>query len=84
MLSPADKILYATLLESLLASSTDDPWAIEATISYPQHNYTNLRVAIHRSQVYRCHMTTEHQETVHYLTETNNGRRVSLYDIVDF
>lgn len=42
-LSPADKTLYATLLESLLGSSTGIPWAIQAVTSYPRHNTATLQ-----------------------------------------
>ncbi|KAE8344769.1 hypothetical protein BDV24DRAFT_160076 [Aspergillus arachidicola] len=84
VLSPTDKILYATFLESLLGSSTDISWAIQAVTSPPQQNTATLLVTTHRSQIYRSHISIEHQETVQYLTKTNNGRSVSLHRLVDF
>ncbi|QMW28669.1 hypothetical protein G4B84_003958 [Aspergillus flavus NRRL3357] len=83
-LSPADKTLYATLLESLLGSSTDIPWAIQAVTSYPRHNTATLQVTIHRSRVYKSYIRVEHQETVQYLMETNKGLSVSLHELVNF
>ena len=83
-LSPADKILYATLLESLLNSSTDIPWAIEGAFSPPQSNTTNLQVTIHRSRLYKSHISIEHQGIVRYLTETHNGCKVSPHKLIDF
>ena len=83
-LSPADKTLYATLLESLLGSSTGIPWAIQAVTSYPRHNTATLQVTIHRSRVYKSYIRVEHQETVQYLMETNKGLSVSLHELVNF
>jgi hypothetical protein len=83
-LSPADRILSATLLESLLASSTDVPWAIEGARSHPHHIATNIHVTIHRSRIYKTHISIEHWETIQYLTEKDDGRGASLYDLVDF
>ncbi|RAQ63893.1 hypothetical protein COH20_000845 [Aspergillus flavus] len=83
-LSPADKTLYATLLESLLGSTTGIPWAIQAVTSYPRHNTATLQVTIHRSRVYKSYIRVEHQETVQYLMETNKGLSVSLHELVNF